>query len=424
MRRLTLFLCLLLGCLLALDAIPALRGGWGWQWPYDPTPLNGRFALLVALMGGYLLGVVLSRRRGVALQLAWAVLGGVALSLGAVNLRGAPDELLFQRVVSPVYTGSNAAAVRNMSRVGLAESLQEWPVLMDELAEGGNIHVALSPPGQPLVYYGLAQAATPLGPLTGALDARLRPLQCTDEEVMRYTRAEMTSTLFGLLMPLWAALTVFPLFAGARLLGADQASAARLAQWWPLVPAGLFFTPSWNTLYPLLVTGSFAVLVLGLTRRQMRYVLLAGLLMSVATFLNFSVVPALMLMGWYTLGYWFFIARRGAPAPPFAWTVQVGVWFGAGLSACWVAFWLFSGHTPWAILQAAFDQHLSIERDYWVWLVLHPYDMALFAGWGVVGAGRSRGLAGAWQTAARRGPAPGGGARACAGPDLAHPDAE
>lgn len=379
MRRFWIIFITLFLILFATDAIPQLRGGWGWQWTYAGITDTPRLLLLISAVGVYLAGVLWTRRlaRG---QVVWALIGGVLVTLAVINLRGDPGYLLLTRTVSPVYTGASAAAVRNFGREGAESAVKNWPDRMAELVHTGNIHIALSPPGQPLAHYWLATALEPLDPITQPVDQWLRPQQCHDLEVMRSTPAEMTSAGVGMLMPLWAMLTIFPLFWIGRRLSGDPQAAARLTQWWALIPSLMFFAPSWNTLFPLLVICAFALLLYGLDRRQMVWCVLAGMIMSVATFLNFSVVPALMLMGWYTLGYWYWLSSAR-----WDWPVRVGLWFGVGLLSVWVIFWLYTGYTPLDLIDTAFEQHLGIERNYFIWLILHVYDLFFFAGWALVG---------------------------------------
>lgn len=367
--------------LLALNIIPEMRGGWGWRWPYGlPDSVLRLLPLAVALI--VYLGGVLWTRRAERLRVVWAILGAVVLSIAAMAVRGDPLYLAFTRTVSPVYSGASTVAVHHMDDVDTA--LKNWPSIMADLAESSNIHMALSPPGKALVHRWLADGFEAVDPLARPISDALRPMQCSALPVMAYTRGEMAATLFGLLMPLWSALTILPLYAvGVQM--ADRDSAARMVQWWPLVPSTLFFAISWNSVYPLLVTSAFALLVTALKRNRMSFAFASGLLMSVATFMNFSVVPALMLMGWVALGNGYLV-DRGARRD-LRWLrkpVTVGLWYGLGLLVTWALFWIVSRHTPLTILQTAFDQHLSIERDYVIWLVLHVYDLILFAGWPLV----------------------------------------
>src|SRR5258708_5833076 len=58
-------------------------------------------------------------------------------------------------------------------------------------------------------------------------------------------------TWFGVLMPVWVALTILPLYR----LGGKWA-----ALWWPLIPSLALFAPVWNTFYPLLAVLAYFAL--------------------------------------------------------------------------------------------------------------------------------------------------------------------
>jgi len=384
--------------ILAVDAYPGLRGGSGWDWPYQAPQDWGAVGLLAALLLIYLGGAWVMRGRTRA-ALAWAVIGGTVLAFGVVNLSPRGDAFfhLFTRTVSPVQTGASALAVRIMAAEGVGETLNRWPQVMRESLDANLIHFTTSPPGQPLIHYGLAQAfdSPALSGVTQPLSLTLRALQCSDAQVMRYTRGEILSAgAMAYLMPLLAAFTAVPLYFAARDLTANPRAALGVALLWPLVPSVLMFAPTWNTLYPLTVTLGFYGLLRGVMRRKMAWVFAGGVALSFTTFLNFSVLPALLMFGLFTLAYWWFDARTSTThARGFAWAVRVGVVFGAGLLSVWAVYALVTGQTPLDLWRVTLEKHrLLVQRDYWAWLILHPYDVLLFTGW----AAAALAIVGAW----------------------------
>ncbi|MSP14660.1 MAG: hypothetical protein EXR62_17095 [Chloroflexi bacterium] len=83
-----------------------------------------------------------------------------------------------------------------------------------------------------------------------------------------------------------------------------------------------------------------------------------------------------------TLGiYWVKRARAPESHPPWHWPVQMGVWFGVGLSLVWLIFYLVTGMSVWAIWRKATQAHLALDRPYWPWLVRHLNDFFMFTGW-------------------------------------------
>ena len=407
MRKWLISFTLIFLFFLAIDAYPGLRGGAGWRWFYD-LPDSWWLVIVLALgLGIYLAGVTILGGRGFPtwMVLGWSTLAGALIAFLVVGVRGDPGFLLFSRTVSPVQTGASTIAVGVMAEEGLATTLDRWPEVMVEAHEANIIHFSTSPPGQPLIHYAAASLFNDLPAISDPLSMALRPYQCSNQDVMRYTSGEISSVFLGMLMPLWAALAAWPIFWAARALTGDQRTALCLAVWWPLVPTVLLFAPAWNTLYPLLTISSFALLLSGVTRHsEIRLAFActgAGVIMSATTFLNFAVLPVLLLFGLFTLGYWFFIQARSGG---LWWPVRVGLWFGLGLSSVWLLFRLVSGNTPLDIARMTFEEHASlVERDYLPWLLLHPYDTLMFVGWPLAGLflwgawtvlGRFRGKAG------------------------------
>ncbi len=358
---------------LVFDVYPGLRGGGGWRWPYalpdDWLPV----LVLAVLLVVYLVGVVWLRRHYPAGQPIFALIAAAVLGVAVVGVRGDPVYLLLVRTLSPVQAGASLVAVEYMADEGLQPTLERWPSVMREAGERNIIHFTTSPPGQPLIHYSAAHIFDSSWPSTA-----LRPYQCSNLQAMRYTRGELNSTVIGMLMPLWAALAVVPLSVAAFDLTGDRSMARRLATWWPLVPTVLLFAPTWNTLYPALCVTSFALLLRGFLHKKPDFVVAGGVVMSITTFLNFAVLPVLLLFGLFTLG----AAGVSLVRPYVIWAVRQGVWFGIGLASVWIVYWLASGLTPLDLWNMTVNQHGDlVQREYLPWLILHPYDTLMFVGW-------------------------------------------
>ncbi|TVR24321.1 MAG: hypothetical protein EA396_01535 [Anaerolineaceae bacterium] len=380
MRRLIFALSAAFALILAFDLYPGLRGGGGWRWTYQQAENPLALAVLVGVLAVYIGGVIGLRRRGVALRLAWGVLAGVLIAYSAVAVRGDALELLLIRTLSPVQTGASTVAVRYMAEDGVGETLERWPDVMREAGERNIIHFTTSPPGQPLIHYALAGIVGD-GAFVQQAGYALRAYQCSNLGVMIYDDSQLLSAaLVGWSMPLWAALMIVPVYFAARRLFDDTAAALQTAAWSPLIPTIILFAPVWNTLYPALIALCVALLLTGLPLREgehMRpsWLVLAGAVMSGATFLNFAVLPVLLTLGLLTLGVVGF--RRG---------VIAGIGFGVGLLACWIPFAIASNLTPLDLWAVTAEKHgeLVAGRDYLTWLILHPYDTLLFIGWPLV----------------------------------------
>ncbi len=377
--------------LLALDAYPGLRGGGGWRWEYELAQNGAALLALALILMMYLGGVILVRRHGLIwLTLLWSFMGAIVIGVAVVGVRGDAGFLLFTRTVSPVQTGASRLAVDIMAEDGVTPTLENWLDVMNSARDSNLIHFTTSPPGQALIHFALAESLDHF-PAGQSISMALRPYQCSDLEVMRYTRGELLSVIFGMLMPFWAALAVFPLYFAATLLLDDRQQAANLTVWWALIPTISLFAPTWNTVYPFLGVLAFALLLVGLKRGDglgfYAYTFFAGVVMSATTFLNLAVLPLFLLFGVFTLGYALLIhAPEKTPFARFLWAVRVGIVFALGLSVVWILFFAASGLTPFDIARTTFSQHSDlVQRDYLPWLILHPYDTLLFMGWSLVG---------------------------------------
>ncbi|GAB4512651.1 MAG: hypothetical protein OHK0046_12520 [Anaerolineae bacterium] len=366
--------------IIALDVTPWVRGGYGWRWPYIPVAFV-RVLPLLMITAVYLLGAFLLLQRTARTWpvVLWGVFGAFVMALAVAHAReGDAFYALFTRTADGSVTGPHWAAAQIDWRGG---EWRDWTAVMSRL--GG--HLGTSPPGAVLVH-GLFNSLFSslfgeVPTISTGLHTSLIAYQCHNPMLLTYTPAQWASAWAGMLMPLWAGLTALPLVAVARRLGAPEPR--QVAVWWPLVPGILAFAPSWSTLYPLFAVIVFWLLLIGVDTRKAAWITAAGLACGLALFVNFAVLPLLALCGIYVL-----LRQRHLPR-----SVITGVWFGLGLIVPWLLFWLASGETPWAILQASLNYHLDLERPYWFWVGMHVWDWALFTGIG---------LALLWLSGARR----------------------
>lgn len=369
--RAVLLLAVLLAVVLAFDVLPFLRGGeaFRWQWPHVPAPLGRVLAYAVALVL-YLGGAFLLRRSQAGL-LSWAFIAAFALPLLTTAVRHEnPFHELYYRTVSPTATGPYFAA----GRIDWAGAeWHDWPAVMEAYRDISR-HVALSPPGLPLLHAAVNAGLRAVPPVAEALQRQFVPLQCHNYSLLEFDAAEWASALVGVLMPLWAALAVFPLYGIARRWIGNQAG--WLALGWALVPALNLYAASWNTAYPLLALLAFWALLRGYDGGWGWFVV-AGFLAFLLTFANISMVPLAALFGFYALLRQF-LHERGS-APPWK-PLAVGVAFAMGALLPWLLYTLLTGSSPLAMLQSAFDSHLELERPFVPWLWMHSWEWALLGG--------------------------------------------
>lgn len=400
MRRIIIALGLLLAVFIAFDLYPGLRGGAGWQWTYQPSQIpEAVIALAVGLVIYVGLAAVLMKARRARLMVAWAVIGGAVIAYLVTGTQGDIGFTLFARTVSPVQTGASALATRIMATEGVLPTLQRWPEVMREALGANLIHFTTSPPGQPLFHHWTADVLNQQAwaGFVHPLSMSLRAYQCTDVAVMEASAGEIVSAGIGLLFPMFAALAAIPLYLIAGDLTGNRQTAARLALWVGLLPALAMFAPTWNTLYPMLCLWAFWLLLRGLMSGGWGWIFSAGVVMSITTFFNFSVLPVLLLMGIFTLmkTLWVTDTHRHAGLRALSWPVGVGAIFGAGLVSVWVIFALMTGVSVIDILRETFTAHGElVVRDYAPWVILHAWDVFLFTGlpaallaiWGVARA--------------------------------------
>jgi hypothetical protein len=363
---------------LLTDIFPQLRGDYGWRWPYDWPRHLGRAIPLALGLDIYWVGARYLFKRRLALLLGWAVLGSLGLTFMSVYLV-APrvTEALYLRTLSPAATGWHFAST-DLDENGEENRLKTWDEQM-EYYHLFSAHVAISPPGLPLAFYGVRQAFDTAPDLAKDLADPLRARVCHDYRFNEYTNSEFASLWLGILTPLWASLTVFPLFClGRRYFSAEAARWAVV--WWPLIPAVAIFTPYPSVIYPVLGLVIVLMLLHGLYQNTPLWVLGAGFIMSGLSFLNFSTIPLIFMAGLLALG----VHYQRRTERPWWWSLWMGGWFGLGLSAVWVTYYALYGLTPWQMFQTSMNVHLDLERPYLPWVFLHVYDFMFFTGWPLV----------------------------------------
>ena len=380
--RFTVLTGLLIALALMFDGWDSLRGDYGWRWGYDvPSKIAEWLPILIALMvyvGGCLWLMRSDSRRAWQI-IAWGLLGSTILPFIFLMRLGDPFFVQFTRVVSGSASGPQAIAA-DYEPDELDDALKHWTIEQQRFADDSiSIHAALAPPGLPLLYYGAGRVFEGIPPVADAIGNSLRTMQCDNFDIAGESNAELSSAIIGMMSPLWAALAIFPLvWLGRRV--SDEQSARWMVLLWALIPGLNVFTPVPNTVFPTLAILCIALLWKSLESRLYAYAFFAGLVASVMTFLNFSVVPLLLFCGLLALGYHLLIAIRNENPPRRWWSAAIGIAFGIGLSMVWMIWLLYGGETPFAMFSTAMNQHLELEREYLPWLVLHLWDYVLFLG--------------------------------------------
>jgi len=368
-------LCLILALILSMNLVEVLRGGeiFHWLWPYVPVPVARGITLLVCVVL-YVAAGVWAARRSTRWVTFVAILGGVLLPFIVIGMRY-DDPVLenFNRTVSGVVTGPHLLG--SQIEWGDLDVWRNWPRVMDEY-HTRSIHMAISPPGLPM-FYGLVNQVFEWVPgVSDALYERIIPQQCHNYQFIYYTHAEWASSWFGVLMPLWATITLLPLYRIARRM-TNSDIAHWLMLFWPILPTVTMMSPVWNIIYPMFCLFAFWLILIGLSKRGRSAWMpfyAAGVIASVLTFANLSLVPFILLCGLYVLLHWFVHER---PFFSFARPVTLGLMFGLGVLTVWTPYVLITGTTPLDILHRAFDAHFDLERPFIPWLYMHFWEWIL-----------------------------------------------
>jgi hypothetical protein len=380
LRRLIIGFTIIFTVILIFNIFPEVRGGEGWRWPYSfPKSAHG-FFIFPLICAFYLLGVYGLKDQRSWLRVGWVVVWGSLITYGAVAMWGDPFYLLFSHTVAPVSTGAMSVVHQFMPDGVNAEILGNWTEIMHQSYQLNFIHFTTSPPGQPIIHSILAELVSNTS-FSDNLSYMVRPLQCANASIMNYSNHELTSAaIIAFTMPILSSLGAIPTFFIVRRLLQSSDLACRTVAWYAIVPTLTLFAPSWNIFYPVLVISSMAFLIYGLPlfdSEKMRPHLLvfSGLFFSLCTLLNFAVLPALLIVGLFALGT--VGLKRG---------IVAGMWYGLGLISCWLVLGLVSGVTPFDIWSVTYKHHREMaSRDYFTWVILHPYDTLLFMGWPLVG---------------------------------------
>lgn len=264
----------------ALDLLPILRGGYDWAWHYKPVLERYRITPLILSLLCYAPVALWLRKRGSAgIFIAWTFLGSLALTLAAVHLRGDVLYRLYSLTASGRASGWHMAATQIQNLQG---ALTGWPQFMIE-SRAFSSHVDHSPPGMVLVYYGAARLLDEAPRIAGWMAAPLQWMLC--QYLAGYSDGQYASAWLGIITPVWAALTVLPMYyLGRRVF--DESVARWSTLWWPLVPSLLVFAPLPYTAYALLALLVTALLWEGLSSDHLAWTAAAGALLSVLTFLK------------------------------------------------------------------------------------------------------------------------------------------
>ncbi len=380
-----LWIATLMFCVgLVTNTAPWLRGGSGWVWPYALP----RWGWLIPCAAGvivYCVGVyrLLQEGSGRSRRLVlWVFVWSVLLPLLLITLEGSPLSVLFMRTASTLTGGYEYASTligASPSYGTLRDTLINWPAFVTDYRAQTSMFsgVALDPPGLISFFYAAQRVFAAFPAAADTFGTLLRPLECQNLVMTTWTNSQYAVAWLEMAMPLWAALAIIPLYRFGRSLFGERTARIALA-FWPLLPGMALFTPRFNALYPLITLSLLIFVWRGITHRRAWPLLVGGFIVSVSTFLNFSLIPLGLLIGLWIV----FSTPRDAQRSRLAWalTLRRLIYFGIGSASVWAIYWALSGVSVFEIADLSLSAHLRLDRPYLPWLVLHPYDMFLFVG--------------------------------------------
>ena len=260
------------------------------------------------------------------------------------------------------------------------DDLWGWLARFSQEMESYNVHAERHPPGLPMIFWLGVQLLRPFPELAAALEPTLRPLACFDLRPGELDAVQLAAGLFGILIETIAAWSVpILLFVFVQRLAGDRA-AAIAALLYPLIPGALMWASQWDRSFGLFTLATLilveAMLAAPVRPRGFAAAFFAGLVLFLGTLMSFGNLPIAMIGGLYAL------ARIWALEQLRLWPVRLaqGVLAFIGLAGPWAALVLLAGFDLRGSYETAMRLHLALERDYWPFVLWHPWDIFTFAG--------------------------------------------
>ena len=320
----------------------------------------------------------------------WPVTVALLFVLGLVvrlafQLLEHPDPFvtLFYRTVSTRNLGAfYYDAVNVLDR---AAFLRTYPA---QLAEMTGFSPRTHPPGNLILFWGAAELFERLPAIANSIGPRFRDYLCAAPEspILYYPNYLLAAASLQVAMPLWGALVVVPFMGLARRLS-DARSAMRGGIFLILTPGIVLFMGHWAHLYTLLAIGALLLTHIGLEKRKLVLLLLAGIVLSLATFLSFSNVAVGVLVFGYLLLY-----RVQTLAGPEQQAAERRAQYRRlliesivlllGALSLWIAYRLFFGVSFLDVYRQGMSIHEQITgyRSYGLWFFSNLVDFWLFMG--------------------------------------------
>ena len=293
------------------DLIPLLRGPDEWRWTLRllqvplirvsiPVIVLAVYALLCARWltafnrTGQSTRPSLRTERGFLIFLTFAA-PLIQLALAAAVWRSPVFEF-FSATVSPSVTGFHSVAVTTPD---LDQQLAHYATFMTTLP----IHPQTHPPGLVLIQWIAWRFFQTVPALSEMIATPLRTLQCHNVSLMALDNAQLASATAGMLVPLVGGLTVWPMYAfGRRVIGPRGAALAVMV--FPVMPMFAMWPSQWDQVFPLFLCAALYFLHGGLESRSVWRIVVAGIVLSCATFLSIGNMVMIAVAALYGVVWW------------------------------------------------------------------------------------------------------------------------
>lgn len=376
------------------DAIPLLRGPDEWRWTLHVLTLP-LLRILLPLAILLLYAIVAARwiaafpidatRPSRRIERGFLIFLTIAAPLIQFVLASAiyrqPLVEFFTDTASPSVDGFYSVAVTTPD---LPAQLSHYAEFMQILP----IHPQTHPPGLVVLHWLVWQGLEKLPDLANSLAMPLRTLQCQNAALMSLNNAQIASAIVGMIVPVIGGLAVWPLYAlGRRLIGARQAALA--AAIFPLLPLFVMWPAEWDQVYPLLLLTSLYFIHTGLEARSAWRFLVAGVVLSGATFLSVGNMVMVVIVVLYMIVWWLMsvphreLFKREAVR---RWGGQL-LAFVTGCTLIWLIY-VVVYRVPLSDLLVVGERLLlegtrcpicpSTHRTYGLWVIWNVVDFALF----------------------------------------------
>ena len=366
---------------LSLDVSPYVRGPEEWRWARRPIAQWDKVWPLALVLVLIAVGVWWIDRRAqqadrahrrIALGVAWLVVAVPIVQMLALRAdRADPFEALFDRAVD---VAANSYFTAGLRIANVDEALRTYPQLMPTLDIPAQVH----PPGLPLIYWAAGRVLDAAPSLARQVSLWFRQLECNDINLMLLSDAQLASGWAGMLIPLLAnMLTVLGIFKLAKDRFGDR-SGLYAAALWVIVPSAVLFPGSWSLVYPCLACLTWLAVDAGLRRRKVIWFLLAGVLLSIGTFLELGTAALGVFLILYILAR--YVTERRNPLRDLHFLLPALLVALIGVYSIWGVYQLGYGVSLKQIVDAMYPIHTGYTFDRLTWLINHPYEFAVFLG--------------------------------------------